>query len=277
MMLQEVIAMEIAGYSDPGLSREHNEDCIGFDSHRGIAILADGMGGHQAGEVASRMAVNDLLSSLSEHMPGDNSNLSAPARMFELVCSTIAVSNRRIYEAAEANSGQSGMGTTIIAAVLQGKYLYAGHVGDSRLYLLRDGKLKRITRDHSLIQDLIDKGFYTEDEARGAAISHVVTRALGTTAEVEVDLIQQATCHDDVFLLCSDGLSDMLNDRQIEQVMMENSDNLESSARNLISVANLQGGKDNISVILMRIQEPVALAAQPRVTSVSYSTNKLTE
>ncbi|MEX2132276.1 MAG: Stp1/IreP family PP2C-type Ser/Thr phosphatase [Pseudohongiellaceae bacterium] len=274
-MLQESTALEIAGYSDPGLAREHNEDCIGFDSSRGIAILADGMGGHQAGEVASRMAVDDLLYSLSEQMRADSRSFSAPAQMFELVCSTIAVSNRRIYEAAEANSGQTGMGTTIIAAVLQGKYLYAGHVGDSRLYLFREGKLRRITRDHSLIQDLIDKGFYTEDEARGAAISHVVTRALGTTAEVEVDLIQQATCHEDVFLLCSDGLTDMLDDRQIEEVLLENCSSLESSARNLIKVANFQGGKDNISVILMRVQHVTGIQAKPQDRSVSESIIKL--
>lgn len=275
-MLQELSVLDIAGFSDTGLMREHNEDCIGFDTERGIAVLADGMGGHQAGEVASRMAVQDLIESLGELLQDCSEQSVSATNMFNVVCSTIASSNRKIFEASETNTNQSGMGTTVIAAVVQGSYLYAGHVGDSRLYMLRDRLLKRITRDHSLVQDLVDKGFYTEDEARNAAISHVVTRALGTAAEVEVDLVQQETRHDDLFLLCSDGLTDMLPDHQIEGILQEAQPDLDSSARNLINLANLNGGKDNVSVILMRVQHPESSRIQPRQASRYEPTSKLT-
>ena len=275
-MLQEMPILEIAGFSDTGQARDHNEDCIGFDSERGIAVLADGMGGHQAGEVASRMAVDDLLGSLTELMSDSGDNAVPASDMFNFVCGTIASSNRRIYEAAESNSSQSGMGTTVIAAVVQDGCLYAGHVGDSRLYLMRDHRLQRITRDHSLVQDLVDKGFYTEDEARNAAISHVVTRALGTGAEVEVDLVQQNTMHDDLFLLCSDGLTDMLRDKQIESVLQDETVDLKTQAEELVKLANLHGGKDNISVILMRVRHASRAGVQAQYTTLSESTSKLT-
>ena len=138
--------------------------------------------------------------------------------------------------------------------VIKDSRLYAGHVGDSRLYLLRKCRLKRITKDHSLVQDLIDKGFYTETEARNASINHVVTRALGTSAEVEVDILQQNAEEGDVFLLCSDGLSDMISDPIMQQVLARPNASLEVKARRLVDLANHFGGKDNISVILIRVE-----------------------
>jgi PPM family protein phosphatase len=247
--------IEFAGFTDAGLAREHNEDCIGFDRHRGIAVLADGMGGHLAGEVASQMAVDEVLARLADQLQECVRNTVSAAQMLKLVSSTITASNRKIYEASETNSQQKGMGTTVVAAVIQGSRLYAGHVGDSRLYLFRDRTLTRITRDHSLIQDLIDRGFYTEEEARNASIGHVVTRALGTAAEVEVDILQQDAIHDDLFLLCSDGLTDMLPDSKIEYTLQQDSPSLTATARGLVQSANMQGGKDNISVILIKIQK----------------------
>lgn len=255
-MLSNNSALEIAGFTDTGLSRDHNEDYIGYDKSSGIAVLADGMGGHQAGEVASKMAVEEVLGQLKSVLNTQTSRPITGSQMLRFVSNTISTSNRKIYEASESNSARNGMGTTVVAAVIKDSRLYAGHVGDSRLYLLRKRKLKRITKDHSLVQDLIDKGFYTEKEARDAAINHVVTRALGTSEDVKVDIIQQKAQKDDVFLLCSDGLSDMISDAIMEQVLARPSASLDEKARRLIELANFYGGKDNISVILIKVESP---------------------
>ena len=249
-------AIEIAAFTDTGLARDHNEDCVGYDIKSGIAVLADGMGGHQGGEIASRMAVEQVLRQLKYLLLEQSDRPITSSQMLDLVSNTILDSNRKIFEASEELSSRHGMGTTVVAAVVEGSHLYAGHVGDSRLYLFREGTLKRITKDHSLVQDLVDKGFYTEDEAKLASINHVVTRALGTADEVEVDTLQQEAERDDLFLLCSDGLSDMLDDEMIEQVLSESDMNLDEKAQSLVAQANQNGGKDNVSVVLIRVQSP---------------------
>ncbi|MCB1671744.1 MAG: Stp1/IreP family PP2C-type Ser/Thr phosphatase [Gammaproteobacteria bacterium] len=248
--------LEITGFTDTGLARDHNEDCIGYDISSGIAVLADGMGGHQAGEIASRMAVEQVLRQMKARLISESGRPITSSQMLNMVSHTILNSNRKIFEASEEISSRHGMGTTVVAAVLEGSHLYAGHVGDSRLYLYRGGSLRRITRDHSLVQDLIDKGFYTEDEARLASINHVVTRALGTAEDVEVDILQQEAEQDDLFLLCSDGLSDMLSDAMIEQLLGETDMTLDDKAQSLVARANQNGGKDNVSVILLKVQAP---------------------
>ena len=144
------------------------------------------------------------------------------------------------------------MGTTIVATVVIGSQVYVGHVGDSRLYLYRSRTLQRLTKDHSLVQDLIDRGFYTEREARSANVGHVVTRALGTRPEVEVEANEEQLQAYDLLLLCSDGLTDMVSDWQIAEIIDENIADLEVAAKKLIALANHYGGKDNISVILMQ-------------------------
>ena len=245
--------MIIAGFTDKGLHRDINEDHIGFDQELGVAVLADGMGGHQAGEVAARMAVDSVLGNLKNLINRDNSAAITSSQLLEFVSHTISASNRKIYQAAEAHKEQQGMGTTLVTVMVKGSQLYAGHVGDSRLYLFREQLLRRVTRDHSLVQDLIDKGFYTEEEARHANVGHVVTRALGTRAEVEVDTVTRDVQQDDLLLLCSDGLSDMVDDWLIEETLRNRGDDLESAARKLIQLANRNGGKDNISVILMKV------------------------
>lgn len=253
-MLSNAADIEMTGFTDTGLNRDHNEDYIGFDKNSGIAVLADGMGGHQAGEIASRMAVEEVLDQLKSVVNTQSGRSVTSSQMLSFVSNTISNSNRKIFEASEANSTHSGMGTTVVAAIIKGARLYAGHVGDSRLYLLRNRRLKRITKDHSLVQDLIDKGFYTEIEAQNASINHVVTRALGTSEEVEVDILQQSAQPGDVFLLCSDGLSDMISDAMMQQVLARPSADLDVKARRLVGLANHFGGKDNISVILMKVE-----------------------
>ncbi len=253
-MHRQNAAIEIAACTDTGLSRDHNEDCLGFDINSGIAVLADGMGGHQSGEIASRMAVEQVLRQLKYLLLEQSNRPITSSQMLELVSNTISASNRTIFEASGRLSSRQGMGTTVVAAVIKGSQLYAGHVGDSRLYLLRDGTLKKITRDHSLVQDLIDKGFYTEDEAKQASVSHVVTRALGTADNVEIDMLQQETEQNDLFLLCSDGLTDMLSDSTIAQALNQHEMDLDEKAQNLVVQANKRGGRDNVSVLLIRVR-----------------------
>jgi len=244
--------LKIAGYTDTGLRREYNQDHIGFDQELGIAVLADGMGGHKAGEVAAHMAVKFVLEKLRKFVLQENSVSITGSQLLEFVSNTISSSNTEIYSAQEAEQAYKGMGTTIVATVVIGTQVYVGHVGDSRLYLYRSRTLQRLTKDHSLVQDLIDRGFYTEREARSANVGHVVTRALGTRPEVEVEANDEQLQAYDLLLLCSDGLTDMVSDWQIAEIIDENIADLEVAAKKLIALANHYGGKDNISVILMQ-------------------------
>jgi len=244
--------LKIAGYTDTGLRREYNQDHIGFDQELGIAVLADGMGGHKAGEIAAHMAVKFVLEKLRKFVLQENSVSITGSQLLEFVSNTISSSNTEIYSAQEAEEAYKGMGTTIVATVVMGSQVYVGHVGDSRLYLYRSRTLQRLTKDHSLVQDLIDRGFYTEREARSANVGHVVTRALGTRPEVEVEANEEQLQAYDLLLLCSDGLTDMVSDWQIAEIIDENIADLEIAAKKLIALANHYGGKDNISVILMQ-------------------------
>ena len=247
--------MRIAGCTDTGLQGNHNEDHIGFNQQLGIAVLADGMGGHQVGEIAAHMAVESVLKHLQDLADRQSIRAVTGSQLLEFVSNTISYSNNMIYQASEAQDEHKGMGTTLVAAIVNGSQIYAGHVGDSRLYLFRDRTIKRITKDHSLVQDLVDRGFYTEEEARVASVGHIVTRALGTKAEVEVDTVQHELQHNDLLLLCSDGLSDMVADWLIEETLKERGEDLEATASKLVELANRNGGKDNISVILMQVYD----------------------
>lgn len=251
-MDQTQTLIRIAGYTDTGMRREYNQDHIGFDQDLGIAVLADGMGGHKAGEVAAHMAVKFVLEKLRELVLQETSVSITGSQLLEFVSNTISSSNSEIFRAQEEEEAYKGMGTTIVATLIVGSQLFVGHVGDSRLYLYRNRTVQRLTKDHSLVQDLIDRGFYTEIEARGANVGHVVTRALGTRQDVEVDVAEETLQAYDMLMLCSDGLTDMVSDWQIAEIIDENSDNLESAAKKLIALANQNGGKDNISVILMQ-------------------------
>ena len=257
-MSEDQFKLIIAGCTDPGLRRNHNEDHIGFNQDMGIAVLADGMGGHQAGEIASHMAVESVLENLQNLADRETSRSITGSQLLEYVSNTISYSNSMIYQASEALDEHKGMGTTLVAAIVQGSQFYAGHVGDSRIYLYREESLMRITKDHSLVQDLVDRGFYTEEEARMASVGHIVTRALGTKAEVEVDTVQHEIVDGDLLLLCSDGLSDMVADWLIEETLKDRGTELHTTAKKLVELANQNGGKDNISVILVQLQEVTA-------------------
>jgi serine/threonine protein phosphatase PrpC len=215
-----------------------------------LAVLADGMGGYNAGEVASNMATTFIRTELGRWLQEASVTASdAEVRRAMDIC--VDNANRAIFNAANSNPQYAGMGTTLVVAVFRDNRLLLGHVGDSRCYRLRAGRLQQITRDHSLLQEQIDAGLITPEQAAFSANKNLVTRAVGVEDTVLLETHQHDVLSSDLFMLCSDGLSDMLDDASIAQVLLAH-DSLESCARALIDAANDAGGKDNISVILAR-------------------------
>ncbi|MEX2524221.1 MAG: Stp1/IreP family PP2C-type Ser/Thr phosphatase [Gammaproteobacteria bacterium] len=247
--------LEIANISDAGKRRPHNEDSTLSDAQLGLVVLADGMGGYKAGEVASAIAVTAIHSSVKAGLksPPDagEDTLSAES---ELIKQAIIHSNSEIYKAALKDEQCQGMGTTIIAVLFHDNAVTIGHVGDSRVYRMRNNLFRQITRDHSLIQELIDRGVYTPEEAAENTPRNLVTRALGIDRKVQVEVTEEAVLPGDIYLLCSDGLNDMVNDEEIHLTLSKYSANLAQAAEELVRLANMKGGKDNISIILIRVQ-----------------------
>ncbi len=251
--------IEIAGATHTGMKRQHNEDSIGTERELGLVVLADGMGGYKAGEVASALAVNTIVSELSElldktsqhHGSDDGESLQSQA-----LREAIEKANRVIYTTQSQHPECKGMGTTIVAALFHDNCITVAHVGDSRLYRLRANQLEQIGKDHTLLQDLIERGLYTPEEARTSQNKNLVTRALGIDMDVNVDIQEELALPNDIYLLCSDGLNDMVEDSDIHLTINEFSDSLERAAQELIKKANDNGGKDNISVILARPTKP---------------------
>lgn len=255
--LGDVLA--IAERTDTGCKRDHNEDCVGSDAAHGIAVLADGMGGHNAGEVASGLAIESVLRDL----PGCLDSLDPEDETDEAwspeslaTRAVIEESNRIIHDAASNQPQYQGMGTTLVVVLFHDDRLTIAHVGDSRAYRLRGGQLEQLTRDHTLLQELVDRGFYTPEEARQSLNRNIVTRALGVEARVKVDLQEDVALPGDVYLLCSDGLNDMLDDETIRLTLEEFGANLDRAAERLVEQANEHGGADNISVVLVRVIKP---------------------
>jgi PPM family protein phosphatase len=241
-----------ASLSHPGMVRSHNEDTIYVDNAAGIAVLADGMGGYNAGEVASGMATTFIKSELGRWLSeASDSATDADVRRAMEIC--VDNANRAIFNAANSNPQYAGMGTTLVVGVFRDARVLLGHVGDSRCYRMRAGRLAQITHDHSLLQEQIDAGLITAEQAAFSANKNLVTRAVG----VEDTVLLETHLHDalpgDLYLLCSDGLSDMLDDETIAQ-LLQSCDLLPEAANALIDAANDAGGKDNISVVLARVR-----------------------
>jgi PPM family protein phosphatase len=249
--------IEIVCKTDTGKKREHNEDSVAAEVSLGLAVLADGIGGYQAGEVASAMAVDTVMAAVAAGIgameAADPTNFEANAAETNLIDAAILQANKAIYEAAKTNPKYQGMGTTIVVVLLHDNIISIGHVGDSRLYRLRDNKLELITEDHSLVRELVRKGYYTEEQAREAANKNVVTRALGVDPDLEVEVQEDLALLGDIYLLCSDCLNDMVPDVEIERVLTHYGADLHQTADQLIRLANEMGGKDNISAILLRL------------------------
>lgn len=250
--------VEFANVSDPGRKRPHNEDSSVTDRRLGLALVADGMGGYKAGEVASAIAAKAIVDGVREgahkHRFVRSPRGVAPSGSAEaqLIRECIQAANRHIYDKAHEVPQCQGMGTTVVAAIFSVGRITLAHVGDSRAYRLRQGELKQVTNDHSLVQELIDRGFFTPEEAQANTPKNLVTRALGIEANVEVDVQELETEPGDIYLLCSDGLNDMVTDEEIRLTLSKYSANLPHAANELVRQANQQGGKDNISVVLAR-------------------------
>jgi protein phosphatase len=245
------------GVSDAGRVREHNEDTIGTDPDIGLVVLADGMGGYKAGEVASGIAVRTVLSLVKDAVEREDlgrrdtdSGLSRPGILLR---DAIHRANKIIHQTARTQSHCEGMGTTVVAGLFFDDKLTIAHVGDSRLYRLRGEELKQVTQDHSLMNELVSRGFYTPQEAQRASAKNYVTRALGVEPTVEVDVMEVPVQKDDLYLLCSDGLSDMVEHEDIQLTMSTFGANLQTLARQLVLLGNDNGGRDNISVVLVRV------------------------
>jgi protein phosphatase len=247
--------MAMHALTDVGVKRSHNEDCVGINPSLGFAILADGMGGHNAGEIASSIAVDLIAQVLRERLPrlaegrmDDETGFSGES---VLVRQAVGMANNAILEASQYRPECAGMGTTVVAAVFYGDRLTAAHVGDSRMYRLRGEKLTHVTEDHSLIQEQVRRGLLTADDARNSSIKNLVTRALGIEPDVEPDIVEDIVRPEDIYLMCSDGLTDVVPDEAIRLTLIQYARHLGKAADQLVQLANDAGGPDNISVVLV--------------------------
>lgn len=248
------------GTTDVGLKRGHNEDSFLIVEDQSLYMVADGMGGHSAGEVASKLAVETIANFYRETERDDD--ITWPFRMdkgltYEAnrMANAIKLANLRIYESARMNEDQKGMGTTLISLHVSHQGVTIGHVGDSRVYAVSDGKMEQLTEDHSLLNDYIRMKELTEDEIQNFPHKNVIVRALGMREGVQVDIINRPFSNGQTFLLCSDGLSGELTDSEIAQIMNEHGSDLEAGARALIDAGNEAGGSDNITALLVRTEK----------------------
>lgn len=248
-MISEGLKLVIYGVTDVGRNREHNEDAIAWDMKSGLALLADGMGGHNAGEVASALAVDSVKTSLAS-IVSPEIVASGIVNFGDALRDAVDFANQEIHEQSQERPECAGMGTTMAVALFVNHQIILAHVGDSRIYRFRGNALEQITSDHSLVQEMIDNGYLSEEEAQLSTSRNLITRALGIGEQVDIDICEDSTEIGDIYLLCSDGLSDMVPDVEIMQVLLHNTDDVETAAQILVDLANEKGGADNISVIL---------------------------
>lgn len=235
--------MHVNSLTNIGLVRKANEDKYLADKNRGLFIVADGMGGHEAGEIASSLAIKTLDSYLTNEVIVNEKGKS--------LWKAIRKANELIYQKAKLNNNCTGMGTTITAALFLDNILYIAHIGDSRAYLIRDNSIILLTKDHSLVGELLRQGELTESEASRHPHRNILTRALGTEPEVEIDLSEIDTKPGDLLLLCTDGLYNLVKDEEILQEVLNNGNDLKISVNQLVKTALDRGGMDNITVVLV--------------------------
>lgn len=248
--------LEFVGFTDKGMVRPNNEDAVFTDLDTGLVVTADGMGGYKAGEIASRIAVEIIqkfvTSGLGEVRKRHGISDSGYSHASMLLRNAIMRANEVIHDTAKIQPQCEGMGTTVAAALFYNNRITIAHVGDSRIYRLRRGHFEQLTADHSLLQELVARGFYTLEEARRSLNKNLVTRALGIEPMVQVDLQEDVAAPGDIYLFCTDGLHDMVMEPDIHLTVDTFSDNLETAARQLVKLANDNGGRDNVSVVLAK-------------------------
>ncbi len=237
--------------TDPGRARGNNEDAVVVDGDTQLCVLADGMGGYNAGEIASGMATAFIKSEMARWL-SEAGRSAKPKEIRRALEICVDNANLSIFNAADSNPQYSGMGTTLVVGVFHGATLILGHIGDSRCYRLRGGDFSQITKDHSLLQEQIDAGLITQEQAAGSSIKNLVTRALGVENAVMVELNEHEVEAGDWYLMCSDGLSDMVDDAEIASILGGPTP-MEAKADSLVAAANEHGGRDNISVLLVQV------------------------
>ncbi len=255
-------ALEIVSQTNPGMVRSHNEDSVAQEPACGLVVLADGMGGYNAGEVASGIAVSvvatEVCQILRDASPTDRDENSGEELAIVLLRDNIQKANASIFQASQSQPQYAGMGTTIVSGLFYDNRVAVGHVGDSRMYRLRGETLETVTRDHSLLQEQIDCGMISVADARMSKNKNLVTRAVGIDAEVAPEIHVHDVLVGDVYLLCSDGLNDMVEDEDIQSTLYAMRGNLPLAAEQLIQMANDNGGRDNVSVILVKVNSEFA-------------------
>jgi serine/threonine protein phosphatase PrpC len=266
--------IKFAEITDVGMVREHNEDAIGSNGDIGLMVLADGMGGYNAGEVASGIAVQTISELATEGAMREERNVQDPTtglmRQTIVLRDAVARANKIIFQTAQSQTHCEGMGTTLVAAIFYDDKMSVAHVGDSRAYRLRGGNFEQLTLDHSLLQELVDRGFYSEEEAQRSTNRNYVTRALGVEPTVEVEVQEFEVLPDDVYLLCSDGLPDMVEDEDIHLTISTFNASLDVVGQQLVELANDHGGRDNVSVMMAQVIEafPAKRSIMQRLTKL---------
>lgn len=252
------LKLRYAGNTHVGMKRSHNEDNLAILAEENLYMVADGMGGHASGEVASKMAVETVADFFRE--TAKDEDITWPYKMEKgrkyeenRLAAGIKLANLRIYETAAQNAAQRGMGTTIVALAFSGNSAFVGHVGDSRIYRVRGEDLELITEDHSLLNDYIKMKDLTEQEIENFPHKNVIVRALGMKETVQVDVAHEEPEVGDLYLLCSDGLNGMVTDEDIRRILVDKRDDLEACCNELIQAANDGGGNDNVTVVLVEI------------------------
>ena len=245
-----VMVVQMVTATDVGLQRKNNEDACVVVEDAGLCVVADGMGGHLGGEIASNIAI-DTVSEAFKNRPRNGQDERKDG---ELLTKCVKNANKEIYRRGNADAALKNMGTTIVAVVLSGDYVVTANVGDSRIYRMRDSKLEQITEDHSWVGELRKKNLISEEDARSHPLKNIITRALGMEPTVEVDVKWEKAKSGDVYLLCSDGLTDLVPDAEIHDRLLNGGDTLGAIAKSLIEIANAAGGTDNITVGLCRVE-----------------------
>jgi len=246
------------GFTDIGKKRKINEDSFGFFPENGLYVVADGMGGHAGGEVASRLAVESVEDFIK--LSANRDDITWPFEIDESKSKdenrlnvAIQLANSRIFHEALINKNLNGMGTTIVAAIFAESHLYIGHVGDSRAYLIKNDEIRQLTDDHSIVYEQMRLGILSKEDAKTHSLRNVLTRALGTEPNIKIDTRAEKAEAGNTYLFCTDGLTNMLNDEEIKNIVSNNSNNAENACRELIAAANRNGGIDNITVIILKI------------------------
>ncbi len=250
-------------FTDVGKVREHNEDAIGDDMDIGLMVLADGMGGYNAGEVASGIAVKTIVDLVRSGVQREDRNAidgeTGMCRQTIVLRDAITRANKVIYQTAQSQPDCEGMGTTVVCCLFFDDRVSIAHVGDSRMYRLRNNHFEQMTMDHSLLQELVDRGFYSQEEAQRATNKNYVTRALGVEPSVDVEVHEEAAHKGDYYVLCSDGLSDMVEDEDIHLTISTFNANLDMVGQQLIQLTNDNGGRDNVSIMLAHVVDSFAV------------------